>query len=93
MPAGTCDAPRAQKRGVRRLKVVWSDEQPTRPLEDMGQQLPLPLHLSAGAAHMCTDRRDIPGSTAFVPPIVGLLMAGEVIKDLTASVRQEGTWN
>ena len=46
-----------------------------------------------GAAHKCTDRRDIPGSTAFVPPIVGLLMAGEVIKDLTASVRQEGTWN
>lgn len=37
-----------KKRGVRRLKVVWSDEQPTRPLEDMGQQLPLPLHLPAG---------------------------------------------
>ena len=63
-----------KKRGVRRLKVVWADEQP-------------------GSAHKCTDRRDIPGSTAFVPPIVGLLMAGEVIKDLTASVRQEGTWN
>ena len=46
-----------------------------------------------GAVHKCTDRRDIPGSTAFVPPIVGLLMAGEVIKDLTASVRQEGAWN
>ena len=82
-----------KKRGVRRLKVVWSDEQPTRPLEDMANSCRYHCICPPGAAHKCTDRRDIPGSTAFVPPIVGLLMAGEVIKDLTASVRQEGTWN
>ncbi|MFR8914157.1 MAG: hypothetical protein ACLVGX_00415 [Oscillospiraceae bacterium] len=34
-----------------------------------------------------------PRQHGLCPPIVGLLMAGEVIKDLTASVRQEGTWN
>ena len=82
-----------KKRGVRRLKVVWSDEQPTRPLEDMANSCRYHCIGPPGAAHKCTDRRDIPGSTAFVPPIVGLLMAGEVIKDLTASVRQEGAWN
>ena len=82
-----------KKRGVRRLKVVWSDEQPTRPLEDMANSCRYHCICPPGAAHKCTDRRNIPGSTAFVPPIVGLLMAGEVIKDLTASVRQEGTWN
>ena len=82
-----------KKRGVRRLKVVWSDEQPTRPLEDMANSCRYHCICPPGAAHKCTDRRDIPGSTAFVPPSVGLLMAGEVIKDLTASVRQEGTWN
>ena len=82
-----------KKRGVRRLKVVWSDEQPTRPLEDMANSCRYHCICPPGSAHKCTDRRDIPGSTAFVPPIVGLLMAGEVIKDLTASVRQEGTWN
>ena len=82
-----------KKRGVRRLKVVWSDEQPTRPLEDVANSCRYHCICPPGAAHKCTDRRDIPGSTAFVPPIVGLLMAGEVIKDLTASVRQEGTWN
>ena len=82
-----------KKRGVRRLKVVWSDEQPTRPLEGMANSCRYHCICPPGAAHKCTDRRDIPGSTAFVPPIVGLLMAGEVIKDLTASVRQEGTWN
>ena len=36
-----------------------------------------------GTARKCTDRRDIPGSTAFVPSVVGLIIAGEVIKDLT----------
>ena len=35
-----------------------------------------------GAQHKCTERRDIPGSTAFVPSIAGLLIAGEIIKDL-----------
>ena len=35
-----------------------------------------------GTARKCTVRRDIPGSTAFVPSVVGLIVAGEVIKDL-----------
>ena len=37
-----------------------------------------------GTTRKCTERRDIPGSTAFVPPVVGLIIAGEVIKDLVA---------
>ncbi len=36
-----------------------------------------------GTKHKCTERRDIPGSVAFVPSIAGLLIAGEVVKDLT----------
>ena len=36
-----------------------------------------------GAKRHCTDRRDIPGSTAFVPSAAGLIIAGEVIQDLT----------
>ena len=35
-----------------------------------------------GAQHKCTERRDIPGSTAFVPSIAGLLISGEIVKDL-----------
>ena len=35
------------------------------------------------AAHKCTERRDIPGSTAFVPSVAGLIIASEVIKDIT----------
>ena len=37
-----------------------------------------------GTKHKCTERRDIPGSVAFVPSIAGLLIAGEVVKDLTS---------
>ena len=35
-----------------------------------------------GAARKCTERRDIPGSTSFVPSVAGLILAGEVVKDL-----------
>ena len=37
-----------------------------------------------GTKHKCTERRDIPGSVAFMPSIAGLLIAGEVVKDLTS---------
>mgnify|MGYP000127542592 CR=1 FL=1 len=71
-----------KKRGVKKLKVVYSKEQPTRPIEDMSISCRTNCICPPGAAHKCTERRDIPGSTAFVPSVVGLIIAGEVIKDL-----------
>ena len=71
-----------KKRGVKKLKVVYSKEQPTRPIEDMSINCRNNCICPPGAAHKCTERRDIPGSTAFVPSVVGLIIAGEVIKDL-----------
>ena len=56
-----------KKRDIKKLKVVYSDEQPVRPIEPVQE---------------CTGRRDIPGSTAFVPAAAGLLIAGEIVKDL-----------
>lgn len=73
-----------KKRGVKKLKVVYSKEQPTRPIEDMSISCRINCICPPGAAHKCTERRDIPGSTAFVPSVVGLIIAGEVIKDLAA---------
>lgn len=60
-----------KKRGVRELKVVYSEELPLRP--------DVPERTSQELA----GRRDIPGSVAFVPPAAGLVLAGEVILDLT----------
>ena len=76
-----------KKRGVRKLKVVYSDELPTRPINDMAISCRTDCICPPGAQHKCTERRDIPGSTAFVPSVAGLIIAGEVIKDLTRDVR------
>ena len=72
-----------KKRGVRKLKVVYSEEKPRRPLEDMSISCRAHCICPPGAKHKCTERRDIPGSVAFVPPVAGLILAGEVVRDLT----------
>ena len=56
-----------KRRGVTSLKVVYSKEPPLTPSESDEEN---------GA------RRQTPGSTPFVPPVAGLIIAGEVIKDL-----------
>ena len=61
-----------RRRGVARLKVLWSSEEPI---------VPLPTEEE-------TERRGLPGSSAFVPPAGGLLIAAEVVKDLTAGSRR-----
>ena len=75
-----------KKRGVKKLKVVYSEEKPTRPLEDMSISCRTNCICPPGAEHKCTERRDIPGSVAFVPSVAGLIIAGEVVKDLIADV-------
>ena len=66
-----------KKRGVRRLKVVCSREKALVPLPDTEAQEE-------------TTRRAVPGSTAFVPSAAGLLIASEIVRDLTqASMLRE----
>ena len=79
-----------RKRGIRHLKVVWSKEPPIRPLEDMSISCRAHCICPPGA-RKCTVRRDIPGSTAFVPSVAGLIIAGEVVKDLTGFTREGRT--
>jgi tRNA A37 threonylcarbamoyladenosine dehydratase len=72
-----------RKMGIKKLKVVYSEEQAIRPYKDMSISCRKHCVCPAGTERKCTARRDIPGSTAFVPSVVGLIIAGEVIKDLT----------
>lgn len=76
-----------KKRNVRSLKVVYSDEQPIRPIVDMSISCRTHCICPPGAEHKCTERRDIPGSTAFVPAVAGLMIAGEIVKDLSLRAR------
>ena len=57
-----------KKRGVKKLKVVYSKEMPLTPMGDVEEEM--------------GKRRALPGSAAFVPSVAGLIIAGEVIKDL-----------
>lgn len=69
-----------KKRGVKKLKVVYSEEEPVIPVEDMTESM-----ADCESERPGTKRRSIPGSTAFVPSVAGLIIAGEVIKDLTGA--------
>ena len=78
-----------KKRGIKSLKVVYSKEKPIRPLEDMSISCRQHCICPPGAERKCTDRRDIPGSTAFVPSVVGLIIAGEIVNDLCKPFMKE----
>ena len=68
-----------KKRGVEKLKVVYSEEKPLTPvkLADSQKDTDALDNVREGS-----PRRQTPGSNAFVPSVVGLIIAGEVIKDL-----------
>lgn len=75
-----------RRRGINKLKVVYSKEKPIRPMEDMSISCRRHCVCPPGT-RKCTVRRDIPGSTVFVPSVAGLIIAGEVIKELTSFER------
>ena len=71
-----------RKRGISGLKVVFSTEEAMKPAED--EELSCNSHCVCppGTARSCSARRAIPGSTSFVPPVMGLIMAGEIVRDI-----------
>jgi tRNA A37 threonylcarbamoyladenosine dehydratase len=73
-----------RRRGIKKLKVVYSKEAPVALKEDMMSSCKTGCICPPGTARKCTHRRAIPGSNAFVPSVVGLIIAGEVIKDLVS---------
>lgn len=70
-------------RRVKKLKVVYSREQAKKPIEDNENSCRSNCICPPGTQRKCTDKRQVPGSVAFVPSVAGLIIAGEVIKDLT----------
>jgi tRNA A37 threonylcarbamoyladenosine dehydratase len=72
-----------KKRNIEKVKVVYSKEQAMKPKDDMAISCRNNCICPPGAQRKCTDRRAIPGSVAFVPSVAGLILAGEVIKDLS----------
>ena len=70
-----------KKRGVKKLKVVYSEEMPRKPkVEDVVTCKT--GCVCTGGTKKCTAKRQIPGSISFVPPVAGMIIASEVVKDL-----------
>lgn len=69
-------------RGVKKLKVVYSKEPAIKPGEDTKNSCKNNCICPPGTEKKCTAKRQIPGSVSFVPSVAGLIMAGEVIKDI-----------
>ncbi len=72
-----------KKRRIKKLKVVYSKELPITPIDDMAISCRSHCICPPGTARKCTQRRQVPGSNAFVPATAGLIIAGEVVKDLS----------
>ena len=72
-----------KRRGVKKLKVVYSKEQPIAPQGKAAEDGSGNTDMRTGAA-----RRSTPGSNAFVPSVAGLIIGGEVIKDLIRLKKQ-----
>jgi tRNA A37 threonylcarbamoyladenosine dehydratase len=71
-----------RKRGIESLRVVYSKEPAIKPIENEEDNCKTKCVCPPSTVRKCTHRRQIPGSVAFVPSVVGLIIAGEVIKDL-----------
>ncbi|MCL2055248.1 MAG: tRNA threonylcarbamoyladenosine dehydratase [Oscillospiraceae bacterium] len=72
-----------RRRGIPRLKVVYSKEPARCPQKDVTAGCEANCVCPPGTERKCVNRRQIPGSTAFVPAMVGLIIAGEVVCQLT----------
>ena len=79
-----------RKRRIKHLKVVYSKEPAMTPIEDDSISCKNQCICPPGTQRKCTIRRSVPGSNAFVPSVAGLIIGGEVVKDLVGFVPMKG---
>lgn len=70
-----------KRRGVKKLKVLYSEEIPTKPKTEDIVTCKTGC-VCTGGTKKCAAKRQIPGSISFVPPVAGMIIGGEVIKDI-----------
>ena len=71
-----------RKRNIPKLKVVYSKEEPIKPDESLGCSCKTNCICPPGTKRKCSQRNQVPGSISFVPSVAGLMVAGEIIKDI-----------
>ena len=71
-----------RKRNIKSLKVVYSKEEPIKPDQNMEGSCKNGCICPPGTVRKCSQKNQIPGSISFVPSVAGLIIAGEVVKDI-----------
>ena len=69
-------------RGIKHLKVLYSKEEPIKPDETLECSCKTGCICPPGTVRKCTKTNHVPGSISFVPSVAGLIISGEVIKDI-----------
>ena len=78
-----------RRRGIQHLKVAYSTEPPIKTVVTEENSCAYHCICPPGTVRKCTIRRDIPGSTAFVPPVMGLMIAGEIVRSIALNEKTE----
>lgn len=71
-----------RKRNIKSLKVVYSKEEPIKPEQNLENSCKTGCICPPGTIRKCTAKNQVPGSISFVPSVAGLIIAGEVVKDI-----------
>ena len=71
-----------RKRNVDSLKVIYSKEEPIVPVSEAESSCKTNCICPPGTKRICSIRNQVPGSISFVPSVAGLMIAGEIIKDI-----------
>ena len=69
-------------RGIKKLKVVYSKENPIKPSDTSEASCKTNCICPPDSKRTCSIRNQVPGSISFVPSVAGLIVAGEIIKDI-----------
>lgn len=71
-----------RKRNIKSLKVVYSKEEPIKPDQNLESSCKTGCICPSGTVRKCAVKNQVPGSISFVPSVAGLIIAGEVVKDI-----------
>ena len=71
-----------RKRNIESLKVIYSEEEPIKPDDTSISSCKTNCICPPGTKRKCTIRNQVPGSISFVPSVAGLMIAGEIVKDI-----------
>ncbi len=79
-----------RKRNIDSLKVIYSTEEPIKPDQTMQCNCKVNCICPPGTKRKCAQRNQVPGSISFVPSVAGLMIAGEIVREVIGKSEDNG---